>query len=302
MVCFAFGKVCETVVPVAPHAISFTEVLETCQRVLSFRFMHNESLPQGNASTCSGGHTFVDGLPGSTQERVTETDLNLVLTAHERALLVASPNAPTHLSFDWMACGHPPDEWKKPHYDLHFFTVVKKSRPPPCSVGTSYVCKEKNDPKYFLYGDAEKQVLRDMGPDVSGIVGQGNHWAVRPPPPFTEPEIVFITYNKKVIGYETMFPVLWFSAEATNQRTFEYKNVSALLPGWHPVQITEKVIQPAKEFEINVTYQLFPFGECGNKIQESNSSVGLEEEDAASTLVFSCVALLVTCISATILY
>lgn len=192
-----------------------------------------------------------------------------------------------------MACGHPPLEWKKAHYDLHFFTVDKQSRPPPCSVGTSYVCKEANDPKYFVYGEAEQQVLKGMGPDVSGIVGQGNHWAVRPPPNFTDPEVVFITYNGKVIGYETMFPVSWFSANATNRRTFEYQNVSALKAGWHPVEISEKVINPAEEFQISLTYKLFPLHECGSKIEVSNSSGGLEDDmDSASEHVLFWVGLL----------
>lgn len=294
---FALFGFCDAAfVPVAPHAISFREDPLTCNRLLQFRFLHNPALPQGNASTCSGGHKFSDGLAGSTQMRATETDLQSVLISEERQLLAASPNAPTHLSFDWMACGHPPLEWKKAHYDLHFFTVDKQSRPPPCAVGTSYVCKEANDPKYFEYGDVKEQVLQGMGPDVSGIVGQGNHWAVRPPPEFTDPEIVFITYDGKVIGYETMFPVSWFSVEITNQRRFDYRNESALLAGWHPVEINEKVIRPAEEFQVSVTYKLFPIHQCGSKIQASNSSAGLEDDsNSASGCSLLWVTLFLSC-------
>lgn len=249
------------IIPTAPHAVTFKEI--GCHRELSFRFKHNPKLPQGDTATCSGNkHLFADGLPGSTQARVVEVDLLQELSSEDQKLLVATTGGPTHLTFDWLACGHPPDAWKKPHYDLHIFKVNKADRPPACinGVGAGYVCKEPDNPKYFQYGAAADQVLEGMTADVSGINGQGNHWAVRPvrDPAFTEPEIIFMTYDSKIVAYETMLPVVWLSSESSRNYTFAYKNTSALPTGWHPVQIKEEMVKADKEIKITVLYDVFP--------------------------------------------
>jgi len=234
-----------------------------CHRELSFQFQHNPKLPRGDKTTCAGNkHLFADGLPGSTQARAVEVDLMQRLSSEDQKLLVATTGGPTHMTFDWLACGHPPDAWKKPHYDVHIFKVSKAARPPACinGVGAGYVCKEPDNPKYFQYGAAADQVLEGMTADVSGIVGQGNHWAVRPvrDPAFKEPEIIFMTYDSQIVAYETMLPVVWLSSKSARNYTFAYKNASALPTGWHPVQIKEEVVEAGKEVKITILYDFFP--------------------------------------------
>jgi len=266
----------EAAVPKAPHSVAFKA--NGCQRELSFEFEHNEALPHGNAVSCSTkGLLFADGFPGSTQARVTEVDLLARLSEEDKKLLAATTGAPTHMTFDWMACGHPPGEWKSPHYDLHIFKVSKADRPPACvnGVGAGYVCKELDNPKYFEYGEASEQVLEGMTADVSGIVGQGNHWAVRPvrDPSFSEPEVVFMTYASKVVAFETMLPPVWFSRKAAYRNySFAYKDTSALPPGWHPVQIQEEVVRAGKEMRITVLYDSFPL-RCTYEDPSSGGSV-----------------------------
>jgi hypothetical protein len=249
------------IVPSAPHAITFKE--RGCHRELSFQFEHNRHLPQGEKATCATNkHLFADGLPGDTQARAAEVDLRQQLSSEDFKLLAATTGGPAHLTFDWQTCGHPPDAWKKPHYDLHIYKVNKVDRPPACinAVYAGYVCKEKDDPKYFQYGPAADQVLEGMTADTSGIVRQGNHWAVRPvrDPNFREPEIVFMSYDSKIVAYETMIPVVWLSESVSRNYTFAYKNVSALPAGWHPVQIKEEIVKANKEIKITVLYDFFP--------------------------------------------
>jgi len=273
-------------VPVAPHRVSFQQV--GCQRELSFEFVHNLNLPHGNSSTCSNGHVFEDGLPGATQKRSVEVDLMKTLSKRDSNLLVGTTGAPTHLTFDWLSCGHPPDAWKKPHYDLHIFKVSKADRPPACvnGVGAGYVCKEKDNPKYFQYGAASEQVLEGMTADVSGILGQGNHWAVRPvrDPSFAEPEVIFMTYDSKVIAFETMLPVSWLNGSLSRNYTFNYKNFSALPTGWHPVEIRDEMVKANVVMRTTVLYDFFP-----TRCQEPAST---EENKAGMALPFFILSIL----------
>jgi len=128
---------------------------------------------------------------------------------------------------------------------------------------------------------------------VSGIVGQGNHWAVRPPRPFTEPDIVFITYAGQVVGYETMLPVTWMNTSgAQRSYRFSYRNESALPHVWHPVQIQEEVLAPNGEFRITMYYELFP-SQCaksgsqrGHSASTSASEHLISQWRAASLIAF----------------